>query len=158
MGAEILAPYIHLGFIYFAGMKSSLFTGFFFLQFFCACGSNEAPDPAADDLGTASGFIRSALDGDYDQARTLIMPDSVNIQYLDAFERNYKGRMTSEDKKGYRDASINIHNIVKVSDSVTVVRYSNSFKREADSLKIVQQGGKWFVDLKYSFSPNEAMQ
>ena len=139
-------------------MKSSLLTGFFFLHFFCSCGGNEAPEPAADDLGTASGFIRSALDGDYEQARSLMMQDSLNIQYLDAFERNYKGRMTRDDKKGYRDASINIHNILKVSDTVTVVRYSNSFKRQADSLKIVQQGGRWFVDLKYSFSPNDGLQ
>ncbi len=139
-------------------MKSSLLTGFFFLQFFCSCGSNEAPEPAADDLGTASGFIRSALDGDYEQARTLMMQDSVNIQYLDAFERNYKGRMTRDDKKGYKDASINIHNILKLSDTVTVVRYSNSFKRKADSLKIVQLDGRWLVDLKYSFSPKESLQ
>lgn len=122
-----------------------------FLLFFAACTTDTAPPASDDDIGTASGFIRAALDGDYEQARTLIIADSVNIQYLDLYERNYKNRMTPEDKRGYKTASINIRRISKVNDSVTVMRYSNSFKQKEDSVKVVLDKGRWAVDLKYSF-------
>ena len=86
-----------------------------------------------------------------------MIQDSLNMQYLDAFERNYKDRMTREDKKGYKDASINIHNITKVTDSITVVRYSNSYKKKEDSLKVIQNAGRWLVDLRYSFPKTDSL-
>lgn len=132
-------------------MKSKLLAGFLFLYFFSACSSDTAPPASDDDIGTASGFIRAALDGDYSAARTMIIADSVNIQYLDLYERNYKNRMTPEDKRGYKGSSINIRRISKVNDSVTVMRYSNSYKQKEDSVKVVLDKGRWSVDLKYSF-------
>jgi len=131
-------------------MKSILITGFLFLQFFSACTNGTDENSSEDDLGTARAFIRSALDGNYKNAETLIIPDSTNTQYLDIFKRNYKDRMTKEDKKGYKESSINIHNVAKINDSTTVVRYSNSFKKKQDSVKVVRTNGKWLVDFKYS--------
>lgn len=128
-----------------------------FLQFFCAC-SNTDKENKEDDLGTARGFIRSALDGDYKAARSLMLQDSLNMQYLDAFERNYKEHMAREDKKGYKEASIKIESIAKQTDSTTVVHYSNSYKKKIDSLKVVQQGPQWLIDLKYSFSKPDSLQ
>ena len=86
-----------------------------------------------------------------------MLADSVNNQYLDAFERNYKNRMTREDKKGYTEASINIHSVKPVNDSVTVIHYSNSFKKKSDSLKGCKEHNSWLVDLKYSFAQTDSL-
>ena len=139
-----------------------LLTGFLFLQFFCACSGGEGEDAGGttseNDVDAARNFIRSALDGKYDRARNFMIQDSVNNQYLDLFERNYQRLMDPEDKRGYREASINIHDIRQLNDSTTVVNYSNSFKKKNDSLKVVRTHNQWLVDLKYSFSPTDSLQ
>ncbi len=137
-------------------MRSLLFS-FLFLQFFCACTNDTNQASSEDDIGTARNFIDAALQGDYDKARSFMVQDSVNSQYLDAFEHNYKDRMSREDKKGYKEASINIHNIQQVNDSITVVQYSNSFKKQNDSLKVVHANNVWLVDLKYSFAQTDSL-
>lgn len=144
-------------------MRSILFTGFLFLQFFCACSNEDAGGSGSEtasenDVDAARNFIRSALDGKYDRARTFMVQDSVNEQYIDAFERNYKLRMDPEDKRGYRESSINIHGVRSLDDSTTVVNYSNSFKKQNDSLMVVRRDGQWLIDLKYSFSKQDSLQ
>lgn len=139
-------------------MRSIFILSFLFLQFFCACSGGEGEKAgetttSENDVDAARNFIRSALDGKYDRARQFMIQDSVNNQYLDLAQRNYESRMDPEDKRGYREASINIHDIRQVNDSTTVVNYSNSFKKKNDSLKVVHRSDQWLVDLKYSFSP-----
>lgn len=134
---------------------------FLFLQFFYACSNNTDNQPPAseNDVDAARNFIQSALNGDYKKARAYVLPDSLNYQYLDAFENNYKNRMNPEDKSGYRSASINIHQVRSLNDSVSVINYSNSYKKQNDSLKVIKTNGQWLVDLKYSFSkPNDTLQ
>jgi hypothetical protein len=65
--------------------------------------------------------------------------------------------MTAMDQRGYREAQITIHDTRKINDSTTVVIYSNTFKKERDSVKAVIVNGDWLVDLKYSF-PNTNRQ
>ena len=138
-------------FSYFAGMKRLPFI-FLFLQFFCACTNNNEAPASENDVDAARNFIQSALNGDYRKAKNYIVNDPVNIEYLDAFERNYQNRMLPDDKRGYRESSINIHSVKPLNDSVSIINYSNSYKKQNDSLKVVKTGGKWLVDLKYSFS------
>ncbi|HYH15988.1 MAG TPA: hypothetical protein VD794_12240 [Flavisolibacter sp.] len=123
-----------------------------------ACGSNDAGQSSENDVDAARNFIRAALDGQYKDAQSLIVADSVNQQYLDAFATNYRERMSGEDKRGYRESSINIHDIRSINDSVTIVHYSNSYKKTQDSLKVVRQNNNWLVDLKYSFAPADTTQ
>lgn len=144
-------------------MRSILMVSFLFLQFFCACSGeegkrNEETTTSENDIDAARNFIRSALDGKYDRARKFMIQDSLNNQYLDLFQRNYESRMDPEDKRGYRESSINIHNIRQLNDSTTVVNYSNSFKKQNDSLMVVRRTDGWLVDLKYSFSPTDSLQ
>ena len=49
----------------------------------------------------------------YRKARTYMLTDSLNTQYLDVYERNYQERMKPEDKEAYKEASINIHRVKK---------------------------------------------
>ena len=84
-----------------------------------------------------------------------MVQDSLNLQFLETFERNYKDRMSPDDKRSYREASINIHSVKELNDSVSIVNYSNSFKKQNDSLKVVKQNDQWLVDFKYSFQPRD---
>lgn len=139
-------------------MKSLPFIGSLCLLLFSACNSNDTNTTSENDVDAARNFIRAALDGQYKQAQNLIVADSVNQQYLDAFATNYRERMSGEDKRGYREASINIHDIHTINDSITIVHYSNSYKKTQDSLKVVRQNKNWLVDLKYSFAAADTTQ
>ncbi len=115
----------------------------------CNNADEQAGKPESD-LDAARMFIRDALDGRYDEARKLMIVDSTNENRMSDTERTYE-HMKKEDKRDYREASINIHNVRKVNDSMTVVTYSNSFKNTHDSVKVIRQNGEWLVDLKYTF-------
>jgi hypothetical protein len=134
-------------------MKSVLAICFLFLQFFLACNSSDKTEiPASEnDVDAARNFIDAALKGHYDDARKLVLQDSANNAWIDLFRRNYQEHMSLADKAGYREASINIHNVATLNDSTTVVQYSNSYKKQNDSLKVIRRNGAWLVDLKYSF-------
>ncbi len=134
-------------------MKSVLVFCFLCLPFFYACSSgDDAAAPVSEnDVDAARNFINAALDGHYDDARTLVVSDSVNNAWIDLFKRNYQEHMNLSDKAGYREASITIHNIASLNDSTTVVHYSNTYKKKSDSIKVVRHNGAWLVDLAYSF-------
>ena len=118
----------------------------------CNEGGKNAVPASENDVDAARNFINAALDGHYDEAREMIVPDSANNAWIDLFKRNYQSRMTMADKAGYRDASINIHSVAQPNDSTSVVHYSNSYKKQNDSLLVVRRNGSWLVDLKYSFT------
>jgi len=137
-------------------MKSNLFYSFLFLLFLSACGSNESDrsdttQSTENDVDAARNFIRTALDGRYDKLEAMVVPDSANLALIEVAQMNYQSRMSPEDKRGYREASINIHNIQSINDSVTIVTYSNSYKKTPNDLKVLQRGNTWLIDFKYSF-------
>jgi hypothetical protein len=121
---------------------------------FWSCGSNdsqEATGKPEGDVDAARLFIRSALDGNYKKARNLVLPDSSNVQLLDNLERAYLHNNDAMEQRGYREASIRIHDTRRLNDTASVVIYSNSFKNKRDSVKAVRSGADWLIDLKYSF-------
>lgn len=132
-------------------MKSVL--ALFLFLLFSACNSSDKTDtPASEnDVDAARNFIQAALEGHYDEARTLVVADSINNAWVDLLKRTYQEHMSLGDKAGYRAASINIHNVQTLNDSTTIIHYSNSFKKQADSLKVINRNGQWLVDLRYSF-------
>jgi hypothetical protein len=132
---------------------------FLFLPFFYSCNNNSTEQKATiseNDVDAARNFIRSALDGDYSKARSFMLQDSSNTQLLDAFENIYQHRMNRDDKRGYREATINMKEVRPINDSITIVNYSNSYKKKIDSLKIVKLNGQWLVDFKYSFQGKDS--
>ena len=131
-----------------------------FLPLFWACGNNnEAPESTAgeNDIDAARMFIRSALDGRWKDAKGLIVQDPVNIEDLETAER-MADRRDALTQRNYREAQITIHNTRKEGDSVSIVTYSNTFKKQRDSVKVVRIGNQWLVDLKYSFANTNAVQ
>lgn len=142
-------------FPYFAGMRSVLFFSFLFLLFFCACKNSpdrsDTTQTSENDVDAARNFIRLALDGKYDRARDMVISDSLNYQFIDQAERYYKQRMDVSTRIAYRSASINILSVIPQNDSISIVHYSNSFKKQEDSLKVIHVNNKWMIDMKYSF-------
>ena len=133
-------------------MKHSLpFLSILVAIFLFACNNAKQNINAENDLDAARDFIRAALDGKFDLARKYLLTDSSNNQYLDAVERNYN-KMDAEMKGSYRGASINIHLVNPVNDSTTIIVYSNSYKNDHDTLKVIKSNKNWQVDLKYLFT------
>jgi hypothetical protein len=130
------------------------------LSIFCllfavwACNNEDAENASAkpeNDVDAARMFIRSALDGNYKKARTLVLPDSSNVQLLDNLERAYLHNNDATEQRGYRESSIRIHETRKLNNAASIVVYSNSYKNKKDSVKAVKVGDDWLIDLKYSF-------
>lgn len=116
-----------------------------------ACDNPNKPSTEAEsDVDAARNFIRLALDGKFDEAKNFMLTDSSNIQYLAVAERNNQ-HAAPEIKRGYRESSINIYGVKKTNDSITIVIYSNSFKNNPDTLKVLKIKDKWLVDLKYLY-------
>jgi Domain of unknown function (DUF4878) len=117
-----------------------------------SCKSNDKePDAKSDNnMDAARNFIRAALDGKFDEARTYMLSDSVNINFMDVAERSYQN-IDQSMKDSYRSSSIHFHNTMAVSDSASIVVYSNSFKNDHDTLKVLKKGNDWLVDFKYLY-------
>nr|WP_294906235.1 hypothetical protein [uncultured Lacibacter sp.] len=121
------------------------------ISFFACQQKRERPTEALD---TAREFIRSSLDGDYEWARELMIKDSLNLYELGVIEKKYKEDMSKKDKEGYKDASILIHSVDNVSDTVVIVNYSNSYKKKPMPVKVIKRDGIWQVDFNYTFTGN----
>ena len=125
---------------------------FLFLLFFAACKSDDKKSNSlsSNNIDAARNFIRAALDGKYREARDYLLQDSVNLSWMDAAERSYL-KADQDTKDGYMAASINMHEVIKVNDSTTIIIFSNSFKNDHDTLKVVRVKEQWLIDLKYLF-------
>ncbi|MEQ1675692.1 MAG: hypothetical protein ABL876_03250 [Chitinophagaceae bacterium] len=117
-----------------------------------ACKTKDKPAGKSDNYADAArNFIRAALDGKFLEAGTFMLRDSSNLEYLDVAERSYQ-RTEQSVKDGYRGSSIRIHQpIVNVNDSTSIIIFSNSFKNDPDTLKVLRVNGTWLVDLKYLY-------
>ena len=56
--------------------------------------------------------------------------------------------LKQEDKVGHKEANIRVINTLPVNDSVLNFVFSNSYKKDTTTIKIVKLQGEWLVDLK----------
>jgi hypothetical protein len=134
-------------------MKSTAFVFSFLLFFLAACNNSDQQSTgtkAENDLDAARSFIQAALEGNFRKASSYMLQDSTNQQYLEVTERNYQ-RLSPDEKRGLREASIRIYDTNKLDDSTTVVIYANSYKNDKDTLRVIRAGDGWLTDLKYLF-------
>ena len=119
-----------------------------------ACGNNsgetktEEPPASENDVDAARNFIRAALDGQWDKARTFMVQDSVNTQLIDRFQQSYEQSKDREEQRGYRESNIILYDTQRFGDTAILVNYANSYKKIRQSLRVVRQGDKWLVDPK----------
>lgn len=119
---------------------------------FTAC--NNSPEVRkTDPLESGRGFIEASLKGDYDEAKKYLLQDSTNIEYFNGL-KDFNSKRSREEKEGYKDANILIDSTQIISDSVTIISYSNTYKKKPSKLKMVRQNNEWLVDFKYTFTGN----
>lgn len=107
-----------------------------------------------DPLNSGRGFIESALRADYVKADKYLLQDSTNQQYLEGLI-DFNKNSNKEERENYRNASIIVDSLIEVSDSINILYYRNSFKKEPSKLKMVKNNNDWLVDFKYSFTDEE---
>ena len=118
-----------------------------------AC-TNDKDIKLNDPLNSGRGFIESALKADYVKADKYLLQDSTNQQYLEGLI-DFNKNSNKEERENYRNANIIVDSLVELSDSVNILYYKNSFKKEPSKLKIVKSNNDWLVDFKFSFSDEE---
>ncbi len=117
-----------------------------------SCGGGNTANPVTD-TDVATAFIRAALDNDFKTAEKYLLLNDVNKQYFETFKRQPKDK-AELDK--YKAAEIYIHEIKNEGDTVHIVDYSNSYKKDQRTkLKLTWADGKWLVDFKYTFEGNK---
>ena len=104
----------------------------------------------ADPLEAGREFINASLTGDYDYAKKYLLADSTNLMYFDRFVE-FDEKKPAADKDGYKNANIIINSTENISDSVTVINYSNTYKKEPAKIKLIRKNNEWLVDFKYTF-------
>jgi hypothetical protein len=121
------------------------------VAFSCNTKTKKAP---VTDVEVATAFIRSLLDNNFTEAEQYLLKDETNDQIFERFKKQYSEKDKAVLEK-YKNADIIVNNISYVTDSVCIFNYSNSYSRaDKTILKVVKTGGKWLVDLKYTFSGN----
>lgn len=133
-------------------MKRTLLFGLICAIGLFACNSKK--QVTNSDIGVAQAFIKDILENDFKEAETLVLKEETNKQYFDLFKKEFESKDVAE-LENYKNSEIIINEISPVSDSVSIINYSNSFKKDkSNKLKMVRVDGRWLVDLKYTFSGN----
>jgi hypothetical protein len=131
--------------------KFSIFIAFLFITIVGCNSKKEVPNT---DIDVARSFIRNILNNQFKEAQPLLLPEETNTQYFNLFEKQYESKSKAE-LKAYQNAEIIINEIENLNDSVTIVNYSNSYKKaNVSKVKVIKRNGKWLVDFKYTFSGN----
>ena len=134
-------------------MKLSSLIHFLLYIIFLSCHSIEKNSQVTD-TDVATSFIRNTLDNKPEAAEHYLFNDEANRQYFEIFWKQYHKKSKAELEK-YKNAIILINEISNVTDSISIINYSNSYNRAIkNKLKLIRINGKWLVDLKYTFSGN----
>jgi hypothetical protein len=124
--------------------------------FIIAACNNSADVDKSDPLESGRGFIEASLKGDYVKAEEYILPDSTNMEYLHIL-RDFNSKRTPEERENYRDANIIIDSTQTLSDSVTIITYSNTYKKVPQKLKMIKHNNDWLVDFKFTLNENPSL-
>jgi hypothetical protein len=127
----------------------SVFSLFIFTN--CNNSDNQGKDGKSEsDVDAARNFLEAALKGDFKEASSYMVQDSTNMGYLAVTERKYS-QLDADQKRNLRNASLRFYNPLLQNDSTTITIFSNSYKNDKDTLRIIKEKGQWLVDLKYLF-------
>lgn len=125
-------------------MKISILT-FIVLLTACNNDNNYAKAENAQDAGRE--FIRASLDGNYEKAEFYLLQDSTNRLLIGKWKKDYD-HSDENTQQQYKDASILPILVRNLNDSNTLYTFSNSYKKDTTTIKIVRLNGEWLVDLK----------
>jgi len=130
-------------------MKLKLFAAIFLLLLSSSCNDKRA-NPTTD-IDVARAFIKDILENNFKDAKRFLLDDETNNQYFELSRKEFEHK-SKEELKEYKDADIIVNELTSLNDSITIINYSNSYKKESKGkVKVVRINGQWFVDLKYMF-------
>ncbi len=133
-------------------MKSKLVLAIVWIMALPSC--NNEKKVSNTDIEVARAFIKDILENNFKEAETFVLKEETNKQYFDLFKKEYESK-SREELENYKNADIIINEINPVNDSISIVNYSNSYKKDkSNKVKMVRVNGQWLVDLKYTFSGN----
>ena len=99
-------------------------------------------------------FIQETLKGKFNAANRYMLQDEDNQFWLAKWSKEFNNS-TEQDKAGFSKAAITIYEVNDViPDSVTIINFTNSYKKRPQKIKVVKSNGEWKVDFKYTFSGN----
>lgn len=127
-----------------------------FLSLFMFSCRNEEDEyhTAENALDAGREFIQQSLRGKFNTAGKYMVQDKENQYWLSKWSQDFN-KISEQEKASYSRASINISEVNDVMpDSVTVISFSNSFKKTPQKIKVIKYNGEWKVDFKYTFSGN----
>ena len=133
-------------------MQKIILICFATILFFVSCNSSNTVK-RDDPVEAGREFIDASLKGNFEQARKYLLPDSTNMEYFNGLEI-FNKKLSPEQTEGYKNANIIIDSIQNISDSVTIINYSNTFKKAPTKIKLVKKNNEWFVDFKFTFTGN----
>jgi len=106
-------------------------------------------------LDAGREFIGQSLKGNFKTADKYMLQDKENQYWLSKWSGQFN-KISEQEKASYSKASINIAEVNDVvPDSVTIISFSNSFKKAPQKVKVIKYNGDWKVDFKYTFSGNQ---
>ncbi len=112
----------------------------------CGQGGYKKPESAQD---AGREFIRATLDGDLDRAKFYLLKDSANLYLFDKWQTTVFQKLSAEEKREYREATIRPVELQEEGDSVLHYIYSNSYKpKDTTVISVVKVNGEWLVDMK----------
>jgi hypothetical protein len=123
------------------------------LIFFVSCNNKNDYKKPENALEAGREFIDQSLKGHFNKAKKYMLLDDENIYWLNKVSTDYN-KLSEQDKTGLSQSSININEVADVADSVTIINYSNSYKKRSQKVRVIKQKGEWLVDFKYTFSDN----
>lgn len=117
------------------------------------CNGTAKYPKAENALDAGREFIDGFLKGDTRKASAYMVQDEENRKLLDRLHRQLKSR-SQDDQQGYRQSSIIIGEVDNISENEVIIQYQSSYDRTGRKIKVVNAGGQWLVDLKYTVNPN----
>ena len=134
-------------------MKYSFLIIAFLLLFSCQNSQDEYHKPE-NALDAGREFIQESLKGKFNAANKYMLQDEDNQFWLTKWSKEFSN-LSEQERAAYNKATITIYEVNDVvPDSVTIINYSNSYKKRPMKLKVVKVSGEWKVDFKYTFSGN----
>lgn len=119
----------------------------------CSNGDEEYTKPE-NALDAGREFIQQSLKGKFSTAKKYMLQDEENQFWLTKWNDEFN-KISEHEKTSYSNSSIIITEVSDViPDSVTIINFSNSYKKIPQKLKVVKHKGDWLVDFKYTFSGN----
>jgi len=113
-----------------------------------ACSGESTYKKAEDAQDAGREFIRASLDGDIKKAKFYLLQDSANLYLMDKWKTDLYDKLSPAERRGYRESNIQPVRITSENDSIVSYVFTNSFKNDTMSIKILKMNGEWLVNLK----------